>query len=209
MFWGRRDHSGPGARQPCTLSLTMKNLIRFGAATVALTLLSFAARAAEAGYVDFGKFVPAEGCEFVEVNLQPTLLKFAAVFADKDDPEAGALLRSIKHVRVNVVGFNDGTKAGLAERMNQVRRDLEAQGWEKIVTVTNGAKNEDVAIFVKARGEANIDGVVVTVLDPNDKHAVFVNVVGDIKPEQLASLGKHLHVDPLCDLKVTAGHKHS
>ena len=29
------------------------------------------------------------------------------------------------------------------------------------------------------------------------KQAVFVNVVGDIKPEQLSMLGETLHIDPL------------
>jgi hypothetical protein len=33
-------------------------------------------------------------------------------------------------------------------------------------------------------------------LDGN-KEAVFVNVVGDIKPDQLSMLGDRLHIDPL------------
>lgn len=187
----------------------MKNLARLGAASLALALVTLGARAAEPGYVDFGKFVPADGCEFVEVNVQPSLLKFAAAFVDKSDAKAGELLRNLKQVRVNVVGYNEGTKAELADRVQHVRHDLEAQGWEKIVTARHSSKEEDVAIYVKARGEEGIDGLVVTVLDPNDKQAVFVNVVGNIMPDQLAELGKDLHIDPLADLKVKLDHKHS
>jgi len=187
----------------------MKTLARFGAASLALALVTLGARAADSGYVDFGKFTPAEGCEYVEVNVQPTLLKFAAAFADKDDAQAAALLRSLKRVRVNVVGYNDGTRADLTERVKQIRHDLEAQGWEQVVTARHGSKETDVAIYVKPHGDDTIDGLVVTVIDPCEKQAVFVNVVGNIKPDQLAALGKSLHIDPLTDLHVKLDRKHS
>jgi len=64
-----------------------------------------------------------------------------------------------------------------------------------------------VAVFVKTNEREGIDGIVVTVLDPNEKQAVFVNVVGDIKPEQIAALGKNLHIDPLAHLKLVPEHK--
>jgi len=35
----------------------------------------------------------------------------------------------------------------------------------------------------------------------NNKQAVFVNVVGDIRAEQLASLGAQFNIKPLSDLK--------
>ena len=37
----------------------------------------------------------------------------------------------------------------------------------------------------------------VTVLDGNKQEAVVVNVVGDIKPEQLAALGEAMNIEPL------------
>jgi len=60
---------------------------------------------------------------------------------------------------------------------------------------------------VKTNSSDGIDGVVVTVIDTGEKQAVFVNVVGDIKPEQLAALGKNLHIDPLEHLKIVPEHK--
>jgi hypothetical protein len=38
--------------------------------------------------------------------------------------------------------------------------------------------------------------LVAVVLDGKE-HAVFANVVGDIRPEQLAMLGDKFHIDPL------------
>lgn len=181
----------------------MKTLARLGAATLALALVTLGARAAEPGYVDLGKFTPAEGCQYVEVNLHSPLLKFAAMFADHDNPQAAELLRNIKQVRVNVVGYNDKTHADLTEHVTKIRHDLEGQGWEQIVTVKDSRHHDqDVAVYVKMNGEDSIDGVVVTVLDPDDKQAVLVNVVGNIKPEQIAALGQQLHIDPLSHLKV-------
>ena len=41
-----------------------------------------------------------------------------------------------------------------------------------------------------------VQGVVVMVMD-GKKEAVFINVVGDIKPDQLAMIGEKFHIDPL------------
>jgi hypothetical protein len=41
-----------------------------------------------------------------------------------------------------------------------------------------------------------VPGLTAVVMDGKE-HAVFVNVVGEIKPEQLALLGDKLHIDPL------------
>ena len=89
----------------------MKNLIRssLAAATLslALTTASYAAVDDEPGYFDVGTFAPAPKGEFVEVNLSPGLIKFAARIARTQEPDAADLLGSIKRIRVNVVGHDD------------------------------------------------------------------------------------------------------
>lgn len=170
----------------------------FGAA---LTASSFAAE--PAGYVDFGRFTAASGREFVEVNLQSGLLKFAAKIAATEEPEAAELLRNISHVRVNVIGLDDTNRGATVERIEKIRADLEKQGWEKIVTVREGEDKggDDVAIYMKSSGEEAIEGVVVTVIERGGE-AVLVNIVGNIRAEQLAKLGEQLDVRPLRKLKL-------
>ncbi|HAV64979.1 MAG TPA: hypothetical protein DCY13_21730, partial [Verrucomicrobiales bacterium] len=114
--------------------------------------------------------------------------------AEKSEPEVARLLRGLQAVRVNVVGLNDDNRGELKGRIESVRKQLSANGWERIVTVKEG--NEDVGVFVKLRGEEAVEGVVVTVID-SDKEAVFVNVVGDIRPEQIAKVGDSLNIEPL------------
>jgi hypothetical protein len=147
------------------------------------------------GYVDFGSLTASEKGQYVEVKLNGFMLNFVAKLAKHEDPAAADLIANLKSVRVNVVGLDDANRSATTDRVLAVRKQLEGKGWEQIVTV-HGKREEDVAIYVKHRDEA-IEGLVVTVIDARKNEAVLVNVVGDIKPEQLAVLGKHLHIDHL------------
>lgn len=183
----------------------MKTLLRITALALTLTASSlFAAVSSSPGYAELGAFKPTEGCQFVEVNLHASLLKFAATFVDKEDPAAAELIRALEHVHVNVVGYNDQSRADTTQHVQSIRRDLENQGWQRAVTVQQGGKDADVAVYVKSGDNDSIVGLVVTVIDSNEKNAVVVNLVGNIKPEQLAAVGKSLHIDPLAHLNLKA-----
>ncbi|ACB76453.1 DUF4252 domain-containing protein [Opitutus terrae] len=189
----------------------MNRFLRHALATTALAVTALTVHAGEAGYVDLGQFKPADGCQYVEVNLHAPLLKFAAAFVDKDEPELAKLIRDLKRVRVNVVGYNDTTRADTTDRVQGLRRELEKQGWMQIVTVQQqGEKDaDDVAIYVKMAADESVDGLVVTVLDTRQDQAVVVNIVGNIKPEQLVALGKGLHIEPLAQLRMKSDAKRS
>ena len=147
------------------------------------------------GQVDFGAFTPSDhGGQFVEVNVKDSLLALAARLTEKQEPEVADLLRHLKSVRVNVLGVDDGNRADLAARIKKVRTELETKGWDRIVTVQE--KKSDVGVYLKQRDAEAIEGVVVTIID-DDKEAVFVNVVGDIRPEKLALIGERLNIEPL------------
>ncbi len=166
--------------------------------TVAAALGGSALLAADApssGYFDLGKFSPSKsGGEFVEVNVRGSLISMAAKIAEKQEPEAAELLRSIESVRVNVIGLDDSNRGELRSRIDTIRSGLDSEGWERVVTVQQNG--DDVGVYTKIRGGESIAGVVVTVLS-HEGQAVFVNVVGDIKPERLAELGEKLHIEPL------------
>lgn len=185
----------------------MKKLISLSllVATLSLTSAAAAAPADEPGYVDFGKFSAAPDAQFVEVNLHAGLIKFAARIAASQEPDAAELLKNIRHVRVNVVGLDDSNKASTLERMASIRSELAAKGWEQVVTVREpkAQGGEDVAVFMLATADT-IQGVVVTVVEGKGS-AVFVNVVGNIRAEELARLGDKLDIKPLRDLKLRRG----
>jgi hypothetical protein len=147
------------------------------------------------GQVDFGNFVPSKsGGEFVEVNLSSNLIGLAAKFIEKQEPEIGKILNGLHQVRVNVVGMDEGNRAEMKTRVEKIRADLNTGGWERIVTVKQ--QDQDVGVYLKTHDKDTVEGLVVTVVE-GDKQAVFVNVVGNIKPEQLSMLGERLQIEPL------------
>ncbi|HUL52766.1 MAG TPA: DUF4252 domain-containing protein [Opitutaceae bacterium] len=159
------------------------------------------------GYVDFGQLVPSAEGKFVEINLSPGLLKFAATCVAKQEPQASALLSNLKHVRVNVVELSDRNREQTLERVKAVRQELATQGWTPMVNVREQPKGDDVQIFAKMRGDEAIEGLVVTVIDSNHE-VVLVNIVGDIKAEQIATLADRFDIDSLKHVKL-AKHHHS
>ena len=176
----------------------MKRLMPFAIAISILSIVASAGRCAESrppGQVDFGKFSPpGSGGEFVEINLSSTLLSLAARFVEKEEPELAPLLSGLQLVRVNVLGLNDDNRADLEKRAQKIRRELDSKGWERIVTAQK--QDQDVGVYLKTHGKDTVQGVVVLVTEAQ-RQAVFINIVGDIKPEQLAMLGDRLHIDPL------------
>lgn len=149
------------------------------------------------GQVDFGQFTPANGAEFVEVNLPGSLISLAAKFVEKQEPDVAKLLNGIKMVRVNVLGLNDQNHADVEARAKSVCATLGSSGWERLVTVMN--EGQDVSVYLKMDEKSAIQGLTVVVVE-GKKQAVFVNIVGDIRPEQLTMLGERLQIEPLKNL---------
>lgn len=146
------------------------------------------------GQVDFGTFTPTGSGEFVEVNVPSSLISLAVRFVEKQEPDVAQLLNGIKLVRVNVIGLTDANRNEMEGRIKRVRNSLSGSGWEKIVTAQKD--NNDVGVYLKMDTKSAIEGLALTVLE-GTKHAVFVNVVGNIKPEQLSLLGEKLNIEPL------------
>ena len=131
--------------------------------------------------------VPAE-------NVTTSLISLAAHFLEKDEPDVAKLLNGLQLVHVNVIGVNDDNKADLESKAQKIHKQLDGHGWERIVMAQQ--QDQNVAVYLKTENKDTVQGVVVTVMEGN-KQAVFVNVVGNIKPEQLAMIGERLHIEPL------------
>lgn len=167
------------------------------AAAVASTCLGLCVHAGDPspGYIDFGQFSPpGGGREFVEVNIGRNLISLVARLAGPNEPEVGNLLRGLERIRVNVIGLDDGNRAEIQERVKAVRAELDSRGWERIVTAQQ--KGDDVGVHLKLRDDEAVEGLVVTMIEGKGR-AVFVNIVGDLRPEKLVTVGERLHLEPL------------
>jgi len=179
----------------------MKNRIKIitvAALTLAVAFPGFAAQ--ESGYVDFGTIPGASGRQFVEVNLQSNLISLAAKITAKHEPQVAELLRGIKQVRVNVVGLDDNNRETVEKKMQAVRGELESRGWSPVVTVRDHDE-QNVNVFIKTGANDMIEGLVVTVMD-NNREAVFVNIVGQINPDQIAEIANRFDIEPLKKVRV-------
>ena len=147
------------------------------------------------GAVDIDKLMPGDRKgERVSVELTRPLLSIAAAFARQQEPEAAQLIDSLKLIRVRVGQFGEEGKAQAKESFTAARKTIEAAGWQKVVSVQD--KDDDAAVHLKMRGEEAIEGLLVTVIS-GDREAVVVNIVGNLKPEQLAKLGARLNIEPM------------
>jgi hypothetical protein len=86
----------------------------------------------------------------------------------------------------------------MQKRVRQIRHDLEAEGWDHNVAVQE-KDGQDVGIYTKTRGGEALAGLAITVIEPKDS-VVLINIVGDIRPEQVAALGDKLDIKPLKDV---------
>ena len=180
----------------------MKQHFRSGLVLTVLSTslsLGLCADSAQPGSVDFGKFTEsASGAEFVEVNVNGSMIAMAARLAQKDQPEIADLLHGLKGVRVNVFGLDDQNRADVEKRVKDLRAELDAKGWQRVVAVQQ--KHEDIGVYMKTQGEESVQGLVVTILDGH-RQAVLINIVGDIRPEKVALIGERFNIEPLKKLK--------
>ena len=162
---------------------------------IAAAATGWRAHAADtSGFADFGKLTPPTGGDYVEVNVSSNLIAIAARLVEKAEPDAAKMLRGVRSVRVNVLGVNSDNRAELEGRIQQVRADLDSRGWERVVVARK--EKDDVCVYLKTQGDEVVQGVVVTAIKEG-KEAAFINVAGDIRPDQLAELGEKLKVKEL------------
>jgi hypothetical protein len=173
----------------------MKTSMPLGLAALAVSLVLPLQAADSTGYVDFGKFSPPQsGGQFVEVNIRENLIAMVAKLAAAQEPEVAELVGGLKRIRVNVIGLDDANRDEIGDRVRSLSEELDRQGWERIVTAQTGT--ESVNVFLKTRDQEAVEGIVVTIVQ-GDKEAILVNVVGDIRPEQIAVLGERFDIEPL------------
>jgi len=174
--------------------MPMKKLIRSFVVTGTLCAALMSARAAEeSGYVDWGKLSPSGDGQFVEVNIKSNLIAMVAALTKKTEPEITDTILGLKQIRVNVLGLNKANRDDLTKRVADIREKLDKNGWERIVTAIE--KNQDVGVFLKMKNAEAIEGLCVTVLEGDQ--VVLVNIIGDIRPEKVASVGERFNIEPL------------
>ena len=173
----------------------IRKVVTVGLTVVLTTLLALPAMAQEdalkdyPGYVDFGQLADIFGEPTVQISVGESLLGLVGSLSAKEDPEAAALFNRLNGVRVSVFENTEIPDEGI-EFVKNVSGQLSDMGWESVVTVNDGT--EQVRIFMKINDNM-VQGITVMAVEPTE--AVFVNVIGDLNPEELEKVMDNFDVD--------------
>jgi hypothetical protein len=138
-----------------------------------------------AGYADIESPSWWQADNELNLSLGPTTIRAARWFTSIDkDPDIKALLKDVKGVRISVYNIEDNNKL-FGEMIAETQTNLNADGWHPVIRVNEKESHETMLMFMKSDGDI-IDGLVVLTLD--DDEAVFVNVIGNIRPESFEPL---------------------
>jgi len=132
---------------------------------------------------------------WLEVNIKGALLRLVAEASRYEDPDLTDLLNKLKAIQVRGYSLSHSRYDDIKNRTAALARRLEDQGWDTVARVRD--RDERVDIYVKVHDDA-IAGMIVMVLEPgSDDGSVFVNIVGDIQPEQIGRIGSKFNIGPL------------
>ena len=177
---------------------------KFGLAWVAGGLLAFSGSTHAQGYFPFDEIPGLDSEPTVQIDLDPELMNMFGTAAKGAQGEVASALAGITNVRVRVYeGITDGRQEDLLQFVEDTSRTLERGGWKSVVRVTEDG--ERVRIFVKlAAGGANagtFEGVTLMVVDTGaGNEAVFINIAGTIRPEQLGRVASQVGMNGMFDM---------
>lgn len=147
------------------------------------------------GYVDFEALDCIGDREAkIEVYLRANMLKLIGDFVRTEDPELYDMINKLLLVRVLVFDVEYDRVDDCVADSKKTVKDLDRRGWERIVRVTED--DEVVYVYLKPSKEyESINGILVIAFE--DDEAVFVNIVGEIHPDDVSRLGEHFDIDEL------------
>lgn len=129
------------------------------------------------GYAAFGSLHRLESSDDLSISLGPLPLKLARWVLDEDDAdELEPLLAELRAVRVYAF---DGLRSpeNVADEIEEVRRELLADGWVSLIAVREGAEVTSILLRPGERGRNR--GLTVITQEPDE--IVLVNLIGNVR----------------------------
>ena len=142
------------------------------------------------GYARFDGLEPLAGEREIGLSFGPLPLALARLAID-DEPEIDTLLTDLRAVRVYVYEQVEDAER-VQQQVSAVRKSLLDEGWASIATVRDG--DERVAVLLRmAEGGAKTHGLAVIVQGSSE--LVLVNLIGNVRVDQLAKYMTELDID--------------
>jgi hypothetical protein len=150
------------------------------------------------GYVSFEALDQFASEAKIEVNLNHNMIKLISGFLRKEDPELYDMMINLQLVRIQVFKRTSLIEETFMAQSSKTAKVLDDKDWERIVRVSED--DEEIYVYIKPSEDYEwIQGIVVLALE--DDEAIFVNIVGDIKPEDVSRIGTHFNVEELDSIR--------
>lgn len=133
----------------------------------------------------------------VEVFLRKPLLDMVSAAVRHDDAEFAQLLDRLHLIQARI--FEDSPSPLLDEAITRTIKELDQKAWERVVRIREA--DERIDLYLKPDGET-ISGLFVAVRQGDGQEIVLVNIVGDIRPEELGRIGAKFNIVPLQGLGI-------
>jgi hypothetical protein len=161
------------------------------------TLAVFAAALGSVAWAQQFKFnldhLAPKAADSVDINLNGSMLQFAAKFLDGNDPDDAKvkqLLSGIEGIYVKNFEFKKEGEYSPAD-LEQIRAQLKAPEWNRIVGVRSNSEGENVEVWTRV-SSGKTTGIAILAAEP--KELTVVNLVGTIDLDALAALGGHFGI---------------
>ena len=135
----------------------------------------------------------AKASEVVNVQLDGALIQLASRFLSEKDPDEAKVKRlvgGLKGIYVKSFEFDERGQYSLSD-VEDLRAQLRGPSWARIVGASSKRKGENSEVYLKTEG-GQITGLAIIVTDP--KELTIVNIVGNIRPEDVRDLGGHMGI---------------
>jgi len=139
----------------------------------------------------------AKADESAEITLDGPMLQFASrALSDKDPDQAKAkkIVAGLKAIYVRSFEFGKEGEYNPAD-LDAFRAQLQPPAWSRIVGVKSNRGGENAEVYFKTSTGGDIGGLVVIAAEP--KELTVVNIVGTIRPEDIAELSGEFGIPKL------------
>ncbi len=130
----------------------------------------------------------AQADESTEVNIEGRLLQLAG------RTKAKKIVDGLKGIYVRSFEFSEDGKYSLAD-IDAFRAQFQPPAWSRVVDVKSSRGGDNADVFFKLSAGGDIGGLVVISAEP--KELTIVNIVGTIRPEDIAELSGEFGIPKL------------
>lgn len=133
----------------------------------------------------------------VEVNVEGALMRMVEAASRQEDPELADLLARLDGVFVLGYELKETTMDQFDQLATDMGNNLADDGWTVVMRTRDIVENTH--FYVRLEGDG-VTGMVVISVEAGSDQAVFVNIVGDIDPEQIGRIGQKFQIQGMREL---------